>query len=103
MHFARTATRDLELAGRVVHAGDIVMLWNVSASNDKTVFDDPLTLDLARTPNKHLAFGRGPHFCLGAFLGRAGLRALLSALANSVETIEAAGDPPRIYSNFLSG
>ncbi|MEV8378894.1 cytochrome P450 [Kribbella sp. NPDC056861] len=103
MHFARTAVADLEIAGQPIRAGDIVSLWNTSANDDETVFSNPRDFDLARQPNKHLTFGHGPHFCVGAFLGRAELRALLSALAESVQTIELAGTPPRIYSNFLFG
>ncbi|MFB8248415.1 cytochrome P450 [Streptomyces sp. NPDC055952] len=103
MHFARTATRDLRIGGRQVRAGDIVTLWNTSANNDEEVFDRPRRFDPARTPNKHLSFGHGPHFCVGAFLGRAELRALLSALAASVAEIDICGEPAPVYSNFLNG
>ncbi|MFD7550927.1 cytochrome P450 [Streptomyces sp. NPDC059578] len=103
MHFARTATRDLDLAGQPVAKGDIVTLWNTSANDDETVFTDPRSFDLARTPNKHISFGHGAHFCVGAYLGRAGLRALLSSLAATVREIEPHGEPERIYSTFLFG
>lgn len=103
MHFARTATTDLELGGRRIHAGDIVTLWNNSANFDERQFDRPGRFEVARTPNKHVSFGHGPHFCLGAHLGRAELRALLTALAGTVSRIEAAGTPERIYSTFLNG
>ncbi|MEU8501936.1 cytochrome P450 [Streptomyces lavendulae] len=103
MHFARTAIRDMEIGGRRVRAGDIVTLWNTSANNDETVFDQPRRFDLARSPNKHLSFGHGPHFCVGAYLGRAELRALLAALTESVTEIEVRGNPTPIYSNFLNG
>ncbi|MFI2764539.1 cytochrome P450 [Streptomyces echinatus] len=102
-HFARTAIRDMEIGGRRVRAGDIVTLWNTSANNDEEVFDQPRRFDPARSPNKHLSFGHGPHFCVGAFLGRAELRALLSALTESVDGIEVCGEPTPIYSNFLNG
>ncbi|KUF19358.1 cytochrome P450 [Streptomyces silvensis] len=102
-HFARTATRDLEIGGRHVRAGDIVTLWNTSANNDEEVFDRPRRFDLTRSPNKHLSFGHGPHFCVGAFLGRAELRALLAALVETVDEIEVCGPPTPIYSNFLNG
>ncbi|WDN55258.1 cytochrome P450 [Streptomyces clavuligerus] len=103
MHFARTARCDLTLGGQRVRAGDIVTLWNTSANNDETVFDRPRTLDLARRPNPHLALGHGPHFCVGAALGRAELRALLTALTAHAGTIEQAGEGRRIYSTFLHG
>ncbi|MGI5348303.1 cytochrome P450 [Streptomyces sp. CA-250714] len=103
MHFARTATRDLELGGKRVRAGDIVSLWNTSANNDETVFEAPHTFDPARHPNRHISFGHGPHYCVGAYLGRAELRGLLEALVAHVRDLEPAGEPVRIYSNFLFG
>ncbi|MCP3820196.1 cytochrome P450 [Streptomyces sp. A3M-1-3] len=103
MHFGRTALCDFSLGGQQLRAGDIVTFWTTSANNDETVFADPRTLDLSRRPNKHLTFGHGPHFCVGAALGRAELRALLRSLVMSVEEIELDGVPERIYSNFLYG
>lgn len=103
MHFARTAARDLEIGGQHIRAGDIVTMWNTSANDDETVFHAPREFNLHRTPNKHLSFGHGPHFCLGAYLGRAELRALLKALRGCVTSIELTAEPSRIYSNFLFG
>nr|CAJ34365.1 quinaldate 3-hydroxylase [Micromonospora sp. ML1] len=103
MHFARTATTDFELRGQQVRAGDIVTLWNLSANFDEREFDRPYRFEVGRTPNKHLSFGHGPHFCLGAYLGRAELQALLTALVGTVSRIESAGSPRRVYSNFLNG
>jgi cytochrome P450 len=103
MHFARTATEDMEIGGQPVHAGDIVTMWNVSANNDEEVFTTPRRFDLTRSPNKHVSLGHGPHFCVGAFLGRMELRALLSALTRSVTDIQLAGTPTPIYSSFLQG
>lgn len=103
MHFARTALCDFTLRDQHVRAGDVVTLWVISANNDEAVFAAPRDLDLAREPNKHLAFGHGPHFCLGAALGRASLSALVRALVARVEEIEVTGVPSRIYSNFVSG
>jgi cytochrome P450 len=103
MHFARTATTDLELGGQRIRAGDIVTLWNLSANFDERQFSEPRRFDVTRMPNKHVSFGHGPHFCLGAFLGRAELRALLTALAETVSRIETAGPARRVYSNFLNG
>ncbi len=73
IHFGRSALEDVPVGdrGQEIKAGDIVTLWNTSANMDEEVFADPGRFDLARTPNKHIAFGYGPHFCLGAYLGRA--------------------------------
>lgn len=103
MHFGRRAKEDVEIGGRTIPAGDIVTLWNTSANFDETVFADPRRYDLARTPNKHATFGFGAHFCLGAFLGREELKALLMALREMVGGMESRGEAERVYSNFLYG
>jgi cytochrome P450 len=103
MHFGRRAVADVALGGQVIKSDDIVILWNSSANFDEDVFADPQRFDLARTPNKHLAFGFGPHFCLGAFLGRAHVSAVLESLRNQVAEIRVTGDPTRLYSNFVYG
>ena len=66
IQFARTATEDFDLAGTTINAGDTVVLWYPSVNRDERQFPEPYRLDLSRTPNHHLAFGYGPHFCLGA-------------------------------------
>ncbi|MFD0145696.1 MULTISPECIES: cytochrome P450 [unclassified Streptomyces] len=103
IHLARTAVEDFEVGGQLIRDGDIVTLWNISANNDESVFTEPRRFDLSRTPNRHLSFGHGPHYCLGAFLGRAELRALLSALVDKVARMELRGTPRPLYSNFLTG
>ncbi|MFI7549159.1 cytochrome P450 [Micromonospora sediminimaris] len=103
MHVARTARTGFAIHGHRVEAGDIVTLWNISANNDESVFHQPRRFTLSRSPNKHLSFGHGPHYCLGAFLGRAELRALLTALTTQVTRMELCGKPRPIYSNFVSG
>lgn len=103
MHFGRRARTDVTIDGVRVGAGDIVTLWNTSADFDETEFADPEVFRLDRRPNRHLALGHGPHFCLGAFLGRAELSALLDALREMVGAIEVTGPPRRIHSNFLAG
>ena len=80
-HFMRTATQDHVLRGRTIRAGEDVLLSYWSANRDEDVFPDPFRFDVGRTPNKHLAFGFGAHFCLGALLARMELRALFTALA----------------------
>ncbi len=104
MHFARTALRDCVVGGQPIRAGEIVSLWNTSANGDERAFAAPRTFDVSRSPNRHVTFGQGPHFCIGAFLGRAELHALLSALRRSAASIELTGPPPaRVHSNFLFG
>lgn len=103
MHFGRTATARVELAGQVIEPGDIVTVWHSSANRDETVFADPDRFDLARTPNKHMAFGYGPHYCLGAFLAKAEINALLEALRRFTRGIEVSGEVAYFHSNFLAG
>lgn len=102
-HIGRTATAPVSWHGSEIAAGDRVTLWTCSANRDEAVFADPDTFDLARTPNKHLAFGHGRHYCLGAYLGRVEIGALLEALRAQVGGIEQTAPERRIYSNFLSG
>jgi cytochrome P450 len=104
-HFMRrTAATDTELGGARIRAGDKVVLWYVSGNRDEAEFDDPEAFDLARSPNRHLSFGRGgPHLCLGAHLARLEVRVVLAALARRVAGFELAGPPRRIRSNFTNG
>ena len=83
IQFARTATRDVVVHGQAIAAGDTVGLWYPSANRDDAVFADPYRFDITREPNHHLAFGHGPHFCLGASLARWELRALFTELARA--------------------
>ena len=78
--FSRTVTRDTELRGRSLRAGDVVLNVYPSANRDADVFDDPDAFRVERAPNLHLAFGTGPHFCLGANLARTEIRILLEEL-----------------------
>jgi cytochrome P450 len=103
IHVGRTALRDTELGGQQIAKGDVVTLWNTSANWDARVFTDPETFDGGRRPNRHVSFGFGPHFCVGAQLGRIELSALFEALRDSVARAELTGPVGRFYSNFLSG
>jgi cytochrome P450 len=104
-HFMRrTATADTELGGARIRAGDKVVLWYVSGNRDPGEFDDPESFDIARSPNRHLSFGRGgPHLCLGAHVARLEVRIVLAALARRVAGFDLAGPPRRIRSNFTNG
>jgi cytochrome P450 len=103
MHFGRSAVTDTTIGDRQVRAGDLVTLWFSSANRDETVFPEPDRFDLARSPNKHLSLGYGRHFCLGAYLGRVEINAMLEGLRDRVSTIEQTGPGRWIYSNFLTG
>jgi cytochrome P450 len=103
MHAGRTAKIDVPIGDRLIRAGELVTAWTISANRDETVFPHAATFDVARTPNKHLSFGYGPHFCFGAYLGRAEITAVLDTLCRTVDSIELAGDPQVLYSTFLRG
>jgi cytochrome P450 len=103
MQFRRTATGDTELGGQAIRAGDKVVVYYISANRDERVFDDPARLDLGRTPNPHLGFGVGPHFCLGAHLARLEAAAMLGALGPAVDRFTLDGPPERLASNFVNG
>ncbi|NQZ95350.1 MAG: cytochrome P450 [Myxococcales bacterium] len=99
-HFRRTATRDLEIRGTKIRAGDKVVVWYSSANRDEDVFVEPNRFDVARTPNEQLSFGFGRHFCLGANLARLELRVMLEALLDRDAVAEPAGPVEYMRSNF---
>lgn len=104
MHFRRTASKDTEIGGQAVDEGDKVVIWYTSANRDQTVFDDPYTFDIMRSPNQHVAFGGGgPHFCLGANLARLEIRIMFETLLRRIPDMEIAGDVERLRSNFING
>lgn len=104
MHFRRTATRDFEMHGQTVRAGDKVLLWFVSGNRDETAFTDPFELDLTRHPNRHMSFGQGgPHVCLGMWLARLEVRILLQELMRRVASIEQTAPHAFLRSNFIGG
>jgi cytochrome P450 len=103
MVFRRTATVDVELAGARVRAGDKVVVSFTSANRDEAVFTDPDRFDVRRSPNPHLTFGHGPHFCLGAQLARVQMRALFGELLRRTSVLEADGPPALLRSNFQRG
>ncbi|MEV4706153.1 cytochrome P450 [Actinoplanes sp. NPDC049316] len=102
-HLARVATRDVQLAGAPVRAGDPVVVWPRSANRDEAVFARPETFDPHRHPNPHLGFAAGTHGCPGTALGRAQLRAVLRHTVDLFGGAEAAGPAELIRSNFLHG
>lgn len=102
-HFRRTATRDVEVRGRRIHEGDKVVLWFAAANRDPDVFPDPYRFDVTRTPNDHLAFGKGSHFCMGGALARLEMRIMFEELLPRLASIRPAGETPRVRSNFING
>ena len=103
-YFRRTATRDFELHGKTIHEGDKVIYWFASANRDEAVFDAPFTVNLARTPNRHLSFGQGgPHVCLGMHLARLEVRVLFQELSRRIRAVEPAGPHQFLRSNFIGG
>lgn len=103
IHLVRQATEDVDLAGVRIAEGDMVCTWVGSANRDETVFEDPDTFDPRRSPNPHIAFGIGPHYCVGGFAARAVLSALITELLDQVDHIEPTGPELRLHSNFVSG
>jgi cytochrome P450 len=103
MTFRRTATVDVEVAGQRFAAGDKVVVSFASANRDETVFVDPDRFDVRRNASAHLAFGHGPHFCLGAHLARVQMNALFTEVLTRTSWIEAAGEPMYLRSNFQRG
>jgi len=103
-NMSRTVTRDVTLHGETLREGDQLILLYPAANRDPRVFTDPDTLDVQRNPNPHLAFGFGPHFCMGASLARMELRVMFGELLRRLPDLHLAGDPmPRRSSNFISG
>jgi len=103
MNFRRTASRDTNLAGAMISAGDKVVVSFLSANYDERVFERPAKFDIRRSPNPHLSFGYGPHFCLGAQLAVAQMRALLLELTRRFATMEITAPPTYLRSNFQRG
>lgn len=103
MQFRRTAVQDFELGGAQIRAGDKIVLCYSSANRDEEVFADADRFDITRETNPHIAFGAGPHFCLGNAVARLEARLLLPALFERFPTIEVTGPPVRQRSNFING
>jgi cholest-4-en-3-one 26-monooxygenase len=101
--FRRTATRDVELGGQTIREGDKVALFYPSANRDDSVFREPDRFDIARSPNDHLAFGIGPHFCLGANLARLEIRVMFEEILRRMPDVELDGKPERLRSYFING
>ena len=103
LHFRRTATRDVELGGRMIRAGEKVVVWYVSANFDEDVFEDPLRFDGGRRPNPHVTFGGGgPHYCLGAHLAKLEVQVMFEMLLPRLAELELTAPPERMRTNFTN-
>ena len=104
VYMRRTLTRDIELSGVKMAAGDKAVLWYNSANRDESKFANPWTFDVARDPNPHLGFGGGgAHFCLGANLARREIRVVFDELRREIPDIVAVEEPARLLSQFIHG
>ncbi|HPG26329.1 MAG: cytochrome P450 [Spirochaetaceae bacterium] len=102
-YMKRYLLEDVELNGVQMRRGEQLAMFYGSANRDEKVFDRPFEFDITRHPNRHLGFGTGEHFCLGAHVARLSSRALFLELARRIEVMEPAGDPTHIASSFVVG
>jgi len=102
-YMKRTAAVDTEIGGQPIASGDSLVMFYASANRDDEVFDDPFEFRIDRDPNRHLGFGIGEHYCLGASMARRSARAILLELARRVDSMESTGDPEYISSPFIVG
>ncbi len=99
----RTATRDTELGGHIIRAGDKVLFWEASANRDERVFARSMDFDIGRDPNPHLTFGHGVHFCLGANLARLEMRVVFEELFARFQSFELTAPTEWTRSNRHTG
>jgi cytochrome P450 len=103
LHVLRYARRATELHGVRIAEGDAISAWLVSANRDERIFSDPDSFHPERTPNPHIAFGAGPHYCIGAITARLTLRIAFEEIFRLVGHFETAGSPIRLHSTFVNG
>ncbi len=103
IHFARTATCDYELRGKQIKEGDALALFYPSANRDEEVFPEPFEFRIDRNPNRHLGFGIGEHFCLGAHLARLEIEVAYKYLLPRIQEVELTGPVDRLHSGLVGG
>ena len=103
IYMSRTVVEDVEYKGHHFAKGDKVVLHYASANRDEDVFENPMTFDVTRDPNPHIAFGFGAHFCLGAHLARLETRCVLEQLVKRVDRLELVGQEAYVWSSFIAG
>lgn len=101
--FMRTAQQDTEVRGVPIAAGESLLLSYPSGNRDEDIFSDPFRFDVGRDPNKHVAFGYGVHFCLGAALARMEINSFYSELLPRLTSVELAGKPEHTATIFVGG
>jgi cytochrome P450 len=102
-HVMRTAVVPSRVGGQLIRPGERVAAWLASGNRDEAVFTDPRSFDVTRTPNPHLAFAPGTHYCLGASLATAELTAMIDEVLARVDRVEPAGPAVRTRSNLIRG
>jgi len=102
-NFVRTAAADSEIAGVKIAQGEDVCLHFCAANRDEEAFEDPQAFVIDRSPNKHLAFGIGPHACIGQLLARIEMQALFREMVPRIEHVELDGDPEYIRAFWVTG
>ncbi len=102
-YMMRTAKTDTEVAGQQIREGDHLLQFYASANRDERHYDEPFAFRIDREANKHMGFGIGEHYCMGAHLARMSQRALLDEFSRRVVSIERTGDPQWITSSFVVG
>ncbi len=102
-HEARTLLEDAEIGGTQMRAGDRLAIWSPSANRDEAHFPDPYRFDITRTPNRHLGYAYGEHYCLGVHLARLTLKVEFEELLKRFKSFELVGEPQKVRSNFVGG
>ena len=103
IHFTRMATEDSEVRGVKIREGEHLALFFASANRDEEVYDDPFTFRIDRHPNPQLAFGTGPHFCMGAHLARLEMETIFRHLLTRLDDFEVVGPVERLTSAVNGG
>jgi len=102
-HMARAASRDVQIRDQQIAKGDQLIMWYPSVNRDEEIFSDGDVFNIERSPNEHLAFGIGEHFCLGAGFARLEMRLMFEQLLRRMPDIEQAGPVERLKSTFIGG
>lgn len=102
-HFLRYAKQDVVLGGQPIKAGQAVAAWIGSANRDEDIFEHPFQFNIRRRPNRHIAFGAGPHYCVGHEVARQTIRILFEELFTTLKAVKIIGEPVYLNSNFIHG